>query len=208
MTPLRRRMIDDMRLKNLSPRTIEIYVSRVSTFARHFRRSPERLGRDDVRAYLLHLIQKKKVSWSAYNQTLGALRFLYDVPLGPKDALEPIPFPKQPKRLPVVLSVDEVTRFLAAVVGIKPRAMLMTAYAAGLRLSEVTSLRVADIDSKRMVIRVRQAKGRRDRYVMLSPRLLAVLREYWKVIRPTDWLFPGDVPGQPISGKAVHLGCV
>ncbi len=163
--------------------------------------------RDDVRAYLLHLVQKK-VSWSSYNQTLGALRFLYEVTLGRKDVLERIPFPKQPKRLPVVLSLEEVTRFLAAVVGIKYRAILMTAYAAGLRLSEVTGLRVADIDSKRMVIRVRQAKGRRDRYVMLSPRLLAVLREYWKVIRPTDWLFPGDVPGQPISGKAVHLACV
>ncbi len=207
MTPLRSRMIDDMRLKNLSARTIEIYVSRVSTFARYFNRSPQKLGRDDVRAYLLHLVQKK-VSWSSYNQTLGALRFLYEVTLGRKDVLERIPFPKQPKRLPVVLSLEEVTRFLAAVVGIKYRAILMTAYAAGLRLSEVTGLRVADIDSKRMVIRVRQAKGRRDRYVMLSPRLLAVLREYWKVIQPTDWLFPGDVPGQPISGKAVHLACV
>jgi site-specific recombinase XerD len=201
-------MIEDMSLKNLSPRTIEAYVSRVATFARHFGRSPQELGRDDVRAYLLHLVQKKKVSWSVYNQTLAALRFLYEVTLGRKDFLERIPFPKQPTRLPVVLSLDEVARFFAAIAGIKQRAILMTAYAAGLRLSEVTGLRVADIDSQRMVIRVRQAKGRRDRYVMLSPRLLAVLREYWKVIRPTDWLFPGDVPGQPITGKAVHLSCV
>jgi integrase/recombinase XerD len=208
MTPLRRRMIEDMKLKNLSARTINTYVSRVGTFARHFGRSPQDLGRDDVRAYLLHLVQKKKVSWSVYNQTLAALRFLYEVTLGRKDVLERIPFPKQPKRLPVVLSLDEVARFLAAIVGIKHRAILMTAYAAGLRLSEVTGLRVADIDSKRMVIRVQQAKGRRDRYVMLSPRLLALLREYWKLVRPTDWLFPGDVPGQPITGKAVHLSCV
>ena len=208
MTPLRRRMIEDMKLKNLSTKTIDTYVSRVSTFARHFGRSPHDLGRDDVRAYLLHLVQKKKVSWSVYNQTLAALRFLYEVTLGRKDVLERIPFPKQPKRLAVVLSLDEVARFVAAIVGIKHRAILMTAYAAGLRLSEVTGLRVADIDSKRMVIRVRQAKGRGDRYVMLSPRLLAVLREYWKVVRPTDRLFPGDVPGQPITGKAVHLSCV
>ena len=208
MTPLRRRMIEDMKLKNLSTKTIDAYVSRVSAFARHFGRSPQDLGRDDVRAYLLHLIQKKKVSWSVYNQTLAALRFLYEVTLGRKDVLERIPFPKQPKRLPVVLSLDEVTRFFAAVVGIKHRAILMTAYAAGLRLSEVTGLRVEDIDSKRMVIRVRQAKGRKDRYVMLSPRLLALLREYWTVVRPTDWLFPGDIPGQPITGKAVHLSCV
>jgi site-specific recombinase XerD len=208
MTPLRRRMIEDMRLKNLSPRTIEAYTSRVATFARHFGRSPQDLGRDDVRAYLLYLVQKKKVSWSVYNQTLAALRFLYEVTLGRKDALERIPFPKQPKRLPVVLSLDEVARFFSAVAGIRHRAILMTAYAAGLRLSEVTGLRVEDIDSKRMVIRVRQAKGRKDRYVMLSPRLLTLLREYWKAARPTDWLFPGDVPGQPISGKAVYMVCV
>ena len=132
-----RRMIEDMKLKNLSTRTINAYVSRVSTFARHFGRSPQELGHDNVRSYLLHLVQKKKVSWSVYNQTLAALRFLYEVTLGRKDVLERIPFPKQPKRLPVVLSLDEVARFFAAVVGIKHRAILMTAYAAGLRLSEV-----------------------------------------------------------------------
>jgi integrase/recombinase XerD len=208
MTSLRRRMTEDMKLKNLSTRTINAYVSRVSSFARHFGRSPLDLGRDDVRSYLLHLVQEKKVSWSVYNQTLAALRFLYEVTLGRKDVLERIPFPKQPKRLPIVLSLDEVARFFAAIVGIKHRAILMTAYAAGLRLSEVTGLRVDDIDSKRMVIRVRQAKGRRDRYVMLSPRLLALLRDYWRVARPTDWLFPGDVPGHPITGKAVHQICV
>jgi integrase/recombinase XerD len=207
MTPLRRRMIEDMRLKNLAPRTIDAYASRVATFARHFGRSPQDLGRDEVRIYLLHLVQKK-VSWSVYNQTLAALRFLYEVTLGRKDVLERIPFPKQPKRLPVVLSLDEVARFFAAIIGIKHRAILMTAYAAGLRLSEVTGLRVEDIDSKRMVIRVRQAKGRRDRYVMLSPRLLALLREYWRVARPTDWLFPGNVPGHPITGKTVDKICV
>jgi integrase/recombinase XerD len=208
MTPLRNRMIEDMKLKDLSTRTISAYVSRVSNFARHCGRSPEHLGRNDVRSYLLHLIQEKKVSWSVYNQTLAALRFLYQVTLGRRNVLERIPFPKQPKRLPVVLSPDEVARFFAAVGDIKHRAILLTAYAAGLRLSEVIGLRVEDIDSKRMVIRVRQAKGRRDRYVMLSPRLLALLREYWKVVRATDWLFPGDVPGNPITGKAVYKKCV
>jgi integrase/recombinase XerD len=208
MTPLRRRMIEDMELKNLSTRTINTYVSRVYNFATHFGRSPARLGRDDVRAYLLFLIQEKKVSWSVYNQTLCALRFCYEVTLGRKDVLERIPFPKQAKRLPVVLSTDEVAVFFAALVDVKHRAILMTAYAAGLRLSEVIGLRVDDIDSKRMVIRVRQAKGRRDRYVMLSPRLLALLREYWKLERPTDWLFPGDIPDHPITGKAVHKICV
>ncbi len=208
MTPLRRRMIDDMKLKNLSPRTIQAYVSRVGSFARHFGRSPQDLGRDEVRAYLLHLVQEEKVSWSVYNQTLAALRYLYEVTLARHDVLERIPCPKQPKRLPVVLSLDEVARMFSAIVTIKHRAILMTAYAAGLRLSEVTGLRIDDIDSKRMVIRVRQAKGRRDRYVMLSPRLLVLLREYWKVARPTQWLFPGDIPGRPITGKAVHKICV
>jgi integrase/recombinase XerD len=208
MTPLRRRMIEDMKLKNFAPRTIETYAARVGTFARHFGRSPQELGRDDVRSYLLHLVQKKKASWSVYNQTLAALRFLYEVTLGRNDVLERIPCPKQPKRLPVVLSLDEVARFFAAVLGVKHRAILMTAYAAGLRLSEVIGLRVEDIDSKRMVIRVRQAKGRRDRYVMLSPRLLTLLREYWKVARPSVWLFPGDVPGHPITGGTVHKICI
>jgi integrase/recombinase XerD len=208
MTALRSRMIEDMKLKNLSTRTINAYISRVSNFARHVGRSPEHLGRNDVRSYLLHLIQEKKVSWSVYNQTLAALRFLYQVTLGRRNVLERIPFPKQPMRLPVVLSPDEVAIFFAAVGDIKHRAILLTAYAAGLRLSEVIGLRVEDIDSKRMVIRVRQAKGRKDRYVMLSPRLLALLREYWKVVRPTDWLFPGNVPGNSITGKAVHQKCV
>ncbi len=207
MTPLRRRMIDDMQLRNLAPRTIKAYVSRVGTFARHFGRSPEALGPDDVRAYLLHLVQVKHVSWSVYNQTVAALKFLYEVTLERPGVLQRIRCPKQPKKLPVVLSTDETARFFAAILGVKHRAILMTAYAAGLRVSEVVSLRIDEIDIQRMVIRVRQAKGRRDRYVMLSPRLLALLREYWKVARPTEWLFPGDVPGRPITAGSVHHIC-
>ena len=208
MTPLRRRMIDDMQLRNLAPRTIKAYVSRVGTFARHFGRSPEALGPDDVRAYLLHLVQEKHVSWTVYNQTVAALKFLYEVTLERPGVLQRIRCPKQPKKLPVVLSTDETARFFAAILGVKHRAILMTAYAAGLRVSEVVALRIDDIDSQRMVIRVRQAKGRRDRYVMLSPRLLALLREYWRVARPAEWLFPGDVPGRPITAKTVHYICV
>ena len=208
MTPLRRRMIDDMQLRNLSPRTIDAYAMRVGTFARYFRRSPQALGADDVRAYLLHLVQEKHVSWSVYNQTVAALKFVYEVTLERQGVMQRIRCPKQPKKLPTVLSTDEVTRVFAAVSSLKHRAILMTAYAAGLRVSEVASLRVDDIDSQRMVIRVRQGKGRKDRYVMLSPRLLVVLREYWKAARPADWLFPGDIPGNPITGKAVHKVCV
>jgi integrase/recombinase XerD len=208
MTPLRRRMIDDMQLRNLAPRTIDAYAMRVAAFARHFGRSPEALGPDEVRSYLLHLVQEKHVSWSVYNQTVAALKFVYEVTLQRHGVLQRIKCPKLPKKLPTVLSTDEVTRFFAAIFGLKHRAILMTAYAAGLRISEVVSLRPDDIDSQRMVIRVRQGKGRKDRYVMLSPRLLDLLRQYWKVARPTEWLFPGDVPGLPITAKAVHHLCV
>jgi integrase/recombinase XerD len=208
MTRLRQRMIEEMKLRNLSPRTIEVYVSRVANFARYFGRTPEVLGRDEVRSYLLHLVQEKKVSWSVYNQRVAALRFLYEVTLDREGVLVRIACPKQPKKLPVVLSLEEVTRFFAAIIGVKHRAILMTAYAAGLRISEVVALRVDDIDSKRMVLRVRQGKGRRDRNVMLSPRLLTLLREYWKIARPTDRLFPGQVEGQPLTVGSVHRICV
>jgi integrase/recombinase XerD len=208
MTPLRRRMIEDMKLKNLAPRTIEIYTGRVVAFARHFGRSPDALGREEVRSFLLHLVQEKHVSWSVYNQTVAALRFLYEVTLDRQGVMVRVPCPKQPKRLPTVLSLEETARFFAAVLSIKHRAILMTAYAAGLRISEVVALRVDDIDSQRMVLRVCQGKGRKDRNVMLSPRLLALLREYWKVARPAEWLFPGEIPGRPITVGTVHRICV
>jgi site-specific recombinase XerD len=201
-------MIEEMKLRNLAPRTIEVYISRVAHFARYYGRSPEVLGRDEVRSYLLHLVQEKKVSWSLYNQTVAALRFLYEVILDRQGVLVRVVCPKQPKRLPVVLSLEEVARFFGAITGVKHRAILMTAYAAGLRISEVVALRVEDIDSKRMVLRVRQGKGRKDRNVMLSPRLLTMLREYWKIARPADWLFPGRVLGQPVTVGTVHRICV
>jgi integrase/recombinase XerD len=207
MTALRQRMIDDMKLRNLAPRTIAVYVGRVAAFARHFGRSPEVLGRDEVRAYLLHLVHDKHVGWSTFNQTVAGLRFLYEVTLGREGVLVHIACPKQPKKLPVVLSLEEVARFFAAIVGLKHRAILMTAYAAGLRLSEVVAPRVEDIDSRRMVIRVRQGKGRKARDVMLSPRLLVVLRRYWQAVRPRDYLFPGARPERPISPRAVQKVC-
>lgn len=207
MTPLRRRMIDDMALRNFAPGTIAVYVNCVARFARHFGMSPDRLGPDDVRAFLLHLIQQRKVSWSYYNQHLQALRFLYNTTLGRDWVLKHLACPKRPKRLPVVLSPDELTRFFAAIGGLKHRALLMTAYAAGLRVSEVSRLRVADIDSQRMVLRIRQAKGQKDRFVGLSPRLLTILRAYWKAARPGEYLFPGARPDQPLSTGSVHRIC-
>ncbi len=207
MTPLRRRMIEDMKLRNYAPRTIEIYVARVITFAEHFGKSPQLLGAADVRAYLLFLVQEKHASWSYYGQAMSALKLLYRTTLSKKWVVDDVVSPKQQKKLPVVLSPDEVTQFFEAIPGLKHRAILMTAYAAGLRVSEVVALRIDDIDSRRMVIRLRQAKGQKDRYTLLSPRLLAVLRAYWKADRPTQYLFPGNVPDRPITARTVEKAC-
>jgi integrase/recombinase XerD len=207
MTPLRRRMIEDMRLRNFAPGTVAVYVNCVARFARHLGKSPDLLGPDDVRAYLLHLIEQRRSSWSYYNQNLQALRFLYNVTLGRDWVLKHLACPKRPQRLPVVLSGAELVRFFAAIPGLEHRASLMTAYAAGLRVSEVAALRVEDIDSCRMVIRVRQGKGSKDRYVMLSPKLLGLLRAYWKAARPRVWLFPGSDPERPITTSAVRKAC-
>ena len=203
MTPLRLRMTQDMQLRNFAPGSVEVYVNCVARFASHFAKSPESLGPEHVRAFLLHLIEQRHVSWSYYNLHLQALRFLYNVTLGRPAALEHLVCPRTPKRLPVVLSPDELTRFFAAVGSLKHRASLMTAYAAGLRVAEVATLHVADIDSRRMVLRVRQGKGRKDRSVMLSPVLLEVLRAYWKAARPRTWLFPNPAGDGPLTPAAV-----
>jgi integrase/recombinase XerD len=200
-------MIEDMKLRNYAPRTIRVYVQCIATFAKHFGKSPELLSPADVRAYLLFLVQEKRISWSSYGQVLCALRFLYRNTLDKKWVVDSVVSPKKHKKLPVVLSPSEVTQFFEAVTSLKHRAILMTAYAGGLRVSEVVSLRVEDIDSQRMVIRIRQAKGQKDRYVMLSPRLLAILREYWKAARPTQFLFPGNVPNQPLTTRTVEQAC-
>ncbi len=207
MTPLRRRMIDDMVLRNFTPQTVRSYVQCVARFARHFNCSPEHLGPEHVRAFLLHLVQERRASLSHYNQNRCALRFLYGVTLGRGEVTRSIPPVKQPRTLPVVLSPGELARFFAALRNIKHRAILMTAYAAGLRVSEVTRLHVTDIDSQRMVIHVRQGKGRKDRDVMLSPRLLEILRAYWKAVRPRDVLFPGAVADRPITTGCIQRVC-
>jgi len=199
MTHLRQRMIEDIRVRNLSPKTQVAYVTQVARFAKYFGKSPEVLGPEEVRAYLVYLINEKHVSWSLFNQTSCALKFLYRVTIPREWHVDQIPFPRQERKLPVALSPGEVARFLDAIPNLKHRAILMTAYSAGLRTSEVVHLRVSDIDSRRMVIRIQQGKGHKDRYVMLSPKLLELLRAYWKVVRPRDWLFPGSTPDRPID---------
>ena len=153
------------------------------------------------------MIEQRRQSWAYYNLNLQALRFLYNVTLRRPEVLAHLPCPKRLKRLPVVLSPEELIRFFAAVGRLNHRALLITAYAAGLRVSKVAALRVEDIDSQRMVLRVRQGKGRKDRYVMLSPKLLELLRAYYKAARPKTWLFPGLNPNGPISAGAVMKAC-
>jgi site-specific recombinase XerD len=206
MTPLRQRMLDDMRLRNLSAHTQKAYVRAVAKFAQHFRTSPDQLDRGHVREYLLHLVHRG-ASWSLYNQVRCALHFFYRVTLGKDWPKEEIVCAKTPKRLPVILSRGEVRQLLAAHHRIKTRALLMTLYAAGLRVSELVGLKVTDIDSQRMVIRVAQGKGQKDRYVMLSAVLLGILRAYWKQHKPTSWLFPGTDPHQPLDRRTVHIIC-
>jgi integrase/recombinase XerD len=207
MTPLRQRMLEDMGIRNLADNTQLSYLQQVSLYARHFHCSPEELGPVQVRAYQVHLTTTRKLAPATVSIATAALRFLYKVTLKQNWAPDDIPMPKKPFKLPVVLSPEEVVHFLACVDSLKHRTILTTAYAAGLRVSEATHLKVTDVDSQRMVLRIDQGKGRRDRYVMLSPRLLEALREYWKVVRPKIWLFPGDIPGQPITTEAVELAC-
>jgi integrase/recombinase XerD len=206
MSPLRRRMIEDMTIRNLSPATQRSYIHAVSKFSRYFGRSPDRLGLEDVRAFQVHLVSMG-VSWPALNQTVCALRFFYGVTLGQGAIPERIAYAREPRKLPVVLNADEVVRFLEAVPGLKTRVALTTAYAAGLRASEAVSLKVADIDSVRMVIRVEHGKGGKDRTVMLSAQLLNILRAYWRLARPQHWLFPGRDEMKPIDVQVLHAAC-
>src|SRR3954447_21562097 len=206
MNPLRRRMIEDMKVRNLSPVTQRCYMHTVAKFAQHVNRSPDRLGLEEVRAYQVHLTTTG-ISWAGFNVAVCALRFLYGVTLGRTAMVERIPYARKQQQLPVILSADEIVRFFAAVPSLKHRTALMAAYAAGLRVSEVVRLRVADIDSNRMLIRVEQGKGHRDRYVMLSAQLLVVLRAYWQEIRPKHWLFPGRDESHPLHVSTLHWVC-
>lgn len=208
MTPLRQRMLEDMQVRNLSPHTQRSYVQQVSQFARHFEKSPEALGPEEIRAYQLYLTSERKLAVSSTLIAVAALRFLYTVTLKRGWTLEEvIPAPKKPQRLPIVLSPEEVLRFLACVPALKHRAILTTCYAAGLRISEALHLAPTDIDSRRMVIRVEQGKGQKDRYVMLSPKLLELLRAWWHVARPQRWLFPSQSTSGPITRSAVEHVC-
>jgi integrase/recombinase XerD len=206
MTPLRRRMLDDMKLRNMAASTRKVHVAAVAGFSAYHGRSPDRLTLEDVRDYQLHLVARG-LKASSICPIMSALRFFYGVTLGNREAAAEIPLPRKADPLPAILSREEMARLLTAVPGPKVRALLTTVYAAGLRASEVVGLEVTDIDSARMTIRVREGKGGRDRQVMLSPQLLAILRTHWRRARPPSWLFPGPDPARPITVRTVQRAC-
>jgi site-specific recombinase XerD len=207
VTRLRKMMLDELQRRNYAPSTVRCYIHAVQDFAKYFGRSPYRLGPDHIRQYQAHLFRDRKLLAGTIALRTAALRFLYVKTLRRPYLHEQIPFPKRPMTLPTVLSLEEVERLIASASNLMHRAMLMTLYATGLRRSELCQLKVADIDSQRMVIRVRQGKGARDRDVLLSPKLLETLREYWRWMKPRTYLFPGTVKNWradvPITPKVV-----
>jgi site-specific recombinase XerD len=200
-------MIEDLRLRNYSQHTIRSYTEAVADFARFFNQPPDQLGSEDIRKYQLHLIHEKKLSWSTLQVRIAALRFFYTQTLKQDWVAQEVARPKVRRKLPTVLSREEVTALLDATPNLKHRALLATLYATGLRCAEALHLKVTDIDSQRMVILVREGKGQRPRQVMLSPKLLALLRAYWRWRKPLDWLFPGDNAGSPMHPSGVRQIC-
>lgn len=208
MTFLRQRMTEDMQVRNLALNTQTAYLRQVSLFARFFNQSPEALGPEDIRTYQVYLTNERDLCASSILVVISALRFLYNVSLKRNWNLDDvIPTAKKPQKLPEVMSPEEVVRFLACVDSILHRTILTVCYAAGLRISEAVHLKPTDIDTHRMVIRVDQGKGQKDRYVMLSPRLLETLRGYWRDMHPKVWLFEGEVSGWPVTANAVEQAC-
>src|ERR1022692_3543302 len=207
MTPLRQRMLEDLQIRNYAPATVRCYVRSVADFAKHFKRSPDQLGPEEIRSWQLYLLRDKGVKISSYIQSVCGLRFFYSNTLNRKVEIERIPLPRYEKKLPVILIKEEVKAMLQAPRNLGHRAMLATMYGGGLRVSEVTNLKVWDIDGTRKVIWIRDGKGNKDRQVMLSPPLREVLAAYYRWKRPTDWLFPGGKPDCPISRETVFGTC-
>jgi len=199
MTPLRQRMLNDMTVRGLAENTKKSYLSSVTGLARHYRRSPDQVSAQEVQDYLIHLHEERGLAWQSCNCARHGIRFFYRITLGLPEPHFYLPGAKTPSTLPEILNHEELLRLFTVTTNPKHRTLLMTAYAAGLRSSELTRLRVSDIDSGRMLLRVDQGKGNKDRYVPLSPRLLEQLRAYWRRTRPPHWLFPSPIAGRPLS---------
>ncbi len=206
ISPLRRRMIEDMTIRKLAPKTQQGYIRTIKNFAAFLGRTPDTASLEDIRRFQLRLAQSGAQP-PILNHTVSALRFFFRVTLKRHDVIEYTTFIREPRKLPVVLSPEEVARLLNAAPGLKYKAALSVAYGAGLRAAEVVSLKVCDIDSKRMIIRVEQGKGHKDRNVMLSPSLLELLRTWWRAARPQGWLFPGRNPVQPMTTRQLNRAC-
>ncbi len=206
VSPLRRRMIEDMMIRKFAQKTQHDYVQRVKDFAKFLGRFPDTAKTEDVRGFQLHLTSSG-AGVPKINSTISALRFFFNVTLDRPDLSRHLATIHEPRKVPVVLSPDEVVRFLEAAPGIKYKAAFSVAYGAGLRVSEVATLKVSDIDSKRMMLRVEQGKGRKDRYAMLSPQLLELLRDWYRVARPQGWLFPGQNPVNPMTTRQLTRAC-
>jgi integrase/recombinase XerD len=207
VTTLRQRMLEDLQIRNYSPTTIRLYLYAVKAFSKHFGKPPDQLGAEHIRLYQLFLIKEKKVALPTFIQVVCALRFFYTHTLNRKIAIERIPFPRRERKLPLILSREEVKALLEAPRNLRHRTLLAVLYGCGLRVAEATQLKVSDIDSSRHVLKVRRGKGRKDRQTLLPAKLLELLRFYWRSQRPTDWLFPGAHANRPISVKAAYLAC-
>jgi len=206
ISPLRRRMIEDMTIRKFAQKTQHDYVRQVKDFANYLKRSPDTAKPEDVRGFQLHLTSSG-ASVPKINSTISALRFFFRVTLDRPDLSRHLSIIHKPRKVPVILSPDEVARFLEAAPGLKYKAAFSVAYGAGLRVSEVASLKVSDIDSKRMMLRIEQGKGHKDRYAMLSPVLLELLRDWYRIARPQGWLFPGQNPINPITARQLTRAC-
>jgi site-specific recombinase XerD len=201
-------MLEDLRIRNYAPTTVECYIRSVAEFAKHFNKPPDQLGPEEIRSWQLFLLKEKRVKLSTYIQAVCALRFFYQNTLHRGIAIDRIPLPRYEKKLPLILSKAEVKQLLEALQNLKHRAMLATMYGAGLRVSEVTKLKVSDLDRERHVIWVRGGKGHKDRQVMLAEPLRDLLAAYWRLKRPAEWLFPGRAPDRPIATNSVFRACV
>lgn len=204
MGTLRKQMDGDLVVRGMSIRTREVYLGAVAGLAKYYGRRPDRISEREVQQYLLYLIQEKKLAWSSCNVAAQGLKFFYRVTLKRSEAQFAIPRARTPQKLPQILSREEIAALLDKTVNLKHRAVLMSAYGAGLRLNEICHLKLGDIDSARMTIRVEQGKGAKDRYTLLSPRLLTELRRYWFAYRPKEWLFTARDPERPIYDQTVQ----
>lgn len=204
MDTLREKMLAELQLRGITPRTQTAYLREIANLEKYFKKSPEELGEEEVKEYLVHMLEDRGLSSGTYKYYAAGIKFLYRTTLNRGEVVEKIKYPKAKIKLPVVLDLSEVRTMLSVMENLKHRAVLTITYSAGLRVSETAHLKVTDIDSKRMMVRVRQGKGGKDRYTILSKTTLECLREYWRAYRPKDWLFEGQKEGSPICYTSIR----